>query len=217
MKGGSINLENNPALLGVGYIIGPYISSIMLGGGILSYLVLIPMIKYFGEGLTEPLAPAVGKTIAEMSPNQIRGEYILYIGAGAVTAAGIISLFRALPTIWSGLKSGLGDLRGSSAAANGALPRTDQDISMKYVIIGSILLMAAIMLSPSLGLFFFDNPRASILGSILIVILGFLFVTVSSRLTGEVGSSSNPISGMTVATLLFTCLFRAISDWCGDR
>ncbi|HVQ56150.1 MAG TPA: oligopeptide transporter, OPT family [Pyrinomonadaceae bacterium] len=213
MKGGSIHLENNPALLGVGYIIGPYISSIMLGGGILSYLVLIPMIKYFGEGLTDPLAPAVATTISEMSPGQIRGEYILYIGAGAVTAAGIISLFRALPTIWSGLKSGLSDLRGSSEAANGTLPRTDQDISMRYVIIGSILLMAAIMLSPSLGLFFFDDPRVSILGSILIVILGFLFVTVSSRLTGEVGSSSNPISGMTVATLLFTCLVFLSLGW----
>src|SRR5687768_11256697 len=104
LRGGSVHLENNPALLGVGYIIGPYISAIMLGGGILSYLILIPMIKYFGGALTGPLAPAVGGTIADMSPGQIRGEYILYIGAGAVTAAGIISLGRSLPTIWHGLK-----------------------------------------------------------------------------------------------------------------
>ncbi len=213
LKGGSIHLENNPALLGVVYIIGPYISSIMLGGGILSYLILIPMIKYFGEGLTAPLAPAVSGTIAEMSPNQIRGEYILYIGAGAVTAAGIISLVRSMPTIWSGLKSGLADLRGSSAVANGDVPRTDQDISMKYVIIGMIVLLAAIMLSPSLGLFLFDSPVVSILGALLVLILGFLFVTVSSRLTGEVGSSSNPISGMTVATLLFTCLVFLALGW----
>ena len=214
LKGGSIHLENNPALLGVGYIIGPYISSIMLGGGILSYLILIPMIKFFGEGLTNPLAPAVGKNIADMSPGNIRGEYILYIGAGAVTAAGIISLIRSLPTIWSGLKSGLADLRGgSSAAADGSIPRTDQDLSMKYVIIGAIILLGAIMLSPSLGLFLFDNPVVSILGALLILILGFLFVTVSSRLTGEVGSSSNPISGMTVATLLFTCLVFLALGW----
>jgi putative OPT family oligopeptide transporter len=213
LKGGSIHLENNPALLGVGYIIGPYISAIMLGGGILSYLILIPLIKFFGEGLTGPLAPAVSGTIDKMSPGQIRGEYILYIGAGAVTAAGIISLFRSLPTIWSGLKSGLADLRGSSAAANGDLPRTDQDLSMKYVIIGAIVLLAAIMLSPSLGLFLFDDPVVSILGALLILILGFLFVTVSSRLTGEVGSSSNPISGMTVATLLFTCLVFLALGW----
>ena len=212
LKGGSIHLENNPALLGVGYIIGPYISAIMLGGGILSYLILIPLIKFFGESLTNPLAPAVGKNIADMSPGNIRGEYILYIGAGAVTAAGIISLARSLPTIVHGLKSGLADLRGSSTGLNGG-PRTDQDLSMKYVIIGAIILLAAIMLSPSLGLFILDNPVVSILGALLILILGFLFVTVSSRLTGEVGSSSNPISGMTVATLLFTCLVFLALGW----
>lgn len=212
LKGGSIHLENNPALLGVGYIIGPYISAIMLGGGILSYLILIPLIKYFGEGLTAALPPATGRTIAEMSPGQIRGEYILYIGAGAVTAAGIISLGRSLPTIWSGLKSGLADLRGSSTEMNGT-ERTDQDLSMKWVIIGLIVLLAAIMLAPSLGLFILDDPVVSFLGALLIVVLGFLFVTVSSRLTGEVGSSSNPISGMTVATLLFTCLVFLGLGW----
>lgn len=211
LKGGSIHLENNPALLGVGYIIGPYISAIMLGGGILSYLILIPMIRYFGDALTSPLAPAVGKKISEMSPGAIRSEYILYIGAGAVTAAGIISLARSLPTIWSGLKSGLADLRGSSSAEG--VQRTDQDLSMKYVIGGLIVLLAAIMLSPNLGLFLLDDPVVSIFGAILIIILGFLFVTVSSRLTGEVGSSSNPISGMTVATLLFTCLAFLALGW----
>ncbi|MCA1608202.1 MAG: oligopeptide transporter, OPT family, partial [Acidobacteria bacterium] len=213
LKGGSIHLENNPALLGVGYIIGPYISAIMLGGGVLSYLILIPLIKYFGEGLTGPLAPAVGNTIADMSPGQIRGEYILYIGAGAVTAAGIISLFRSLPTIWSGLKSGLSDLRGSSVEGEELRPRTDKDLSIKYVVIGAILLLGTIMLTPSLGLFLLDDPVVSVLGAILILILGFLFVTVSSRLTGEVGSSSNPISGMTVATLLFTCLVFLALGW----
>jgi len=214
LKGGSFHLENNPALLGVGYIIGPYISAIMLGGGILSYLVLIPMIKYFGEGLVEPLAPAVGKTIAEMSPGQIRSEYILYIGAGAVTAAGIISLFRSMPTIVHGLKSGLADLKLTRNGANGdQLPRTDRDISMKYVIIGMIVLIAAIMLAPSLGLFILDDPVVSLFGALLVVILGFLFVTVSARLTGEVGSSSNPISGMTVATLLFTSLMFLALGW----
>lgn len=212
LKGGSIHLENNPALLGVGYIIGPYISAIMLGGGVLSYLILIPLIKFFGENLVGPLAPATGKTIAEMSPGQIRGEYILYIGAGAVTAAGIISLARSLPTIWNGLKSGLADLRGSKGA-EGTVERTDQDISMKYVVIGMIVLLGAIMLSPSLGLFIGDSPVVSILGALLILVLGFLFVTVSSRLTGEVGSSSNPISGMTVATLLFTCLVFLALGW----
>lgn len=213
LKGGSIALENNPALLGVGYIIGPYISAIMLGGGVLSYLVLIPMIKFFGEGLTDPLAPASSKTIGTMSGGEIRGEYILYIGAGAVTAAGIISLVRSLPTIWHGLKSGLADLTSGGKEGNASLPRTDQDISMKWVVVGVIVLIGAIMLTPQLGLSVFSNPIVSFFGAILIIILGFLFVTVSSRLTGEIGSSSNPISGMTVATLLFTCLVFLLLGW----
>jgi putative OPT family oligopeptide transporter len=214
LKGGSIALENNPALLGVGYIIGPYISSIMMAGGVLSYMVLIPMIKYFGAGLTTPIAPELTKTIDQMGPGDVRGAYVLYIGAGAVATAGIISLFRSLPTIWHGLKSGLSDLRGGSANGDGtALPRTDQDLSMKYVVAGVIVLMAAIMLFPQLGLSVFAHPIVSFLGALLIVILGFLFVTVSSRLTGEVGSSSNPISGMTVATLLITCLVFLMLGW----
>ncbi|MFN6962711.1 MAG: OPT family oligopeptide transporter [Pyrinomonadaceae bacterium] len=214
LKGGSVALENNPALLGVGYIIGPYISSIMMAGGVLSYLVLIPMIKYFGTGLTEPIAPELTQTIDEMSPSGVRGAYILYIGAGAVATAGIISLFRSLPTIWHGLKSGLKDLRGGQNGENGeGLPRTDQDLSMKWVVIGVIVLMAAIMLAPQLGISVFQHPFVSFLGALLIVVLGFLFVTVSSRLTGEVGSSSNPISGMTVATLLITCLVFLALGW----
>jgi putative OPT family oligopeptide transporter len=201
LKGGSISLENNPALLGVGYIIGPYISSIMVGGGILSFLVLIPMIRYFGDGLTDPIAPGLAtapKTlIKDMSIGDIRDAYILYIGAGAVVAGGLISLARSIPTIWHGLKSGLADLRGSRAGEDGA-GRTDHDLSMKWVVIGILLLVIVISFIPTLKVGFF--------GAILIVVFGFLFVTVSSRLTGEVGSSSNPISGMTVATLLFTCL-----------
>lgn len=213
IKGGSIALENNPALLGVGYIIGPYVSGIMLGGGVLSYLVLIPLIKFFGETAVKPIAPALTKTVGEMSAGEIRGEYILYIGAGAVAAAGIISLCRSLPTIWSGLKSGLADLRGGSHAEGSNLPRTDQDISMKWVIVGIVGLIAGILLLPQLGLSIFTDWKVSIVGAILILLLGFLFVTVSSRLTGEIGSSSNPISGMTVATLLITCLVFLGLGW----
>ena len=204
---GSISIENNPALLGVGYIIGPRIASIMFGGGVLSYLVLIPMIKYFGEGLVGPLPPGT-KPISQMAidgGNSIQSTYILYIGAGAVAAGGIISLVRSLPIIWSGLKGGLADLRGSQAGATAL--RTDRDLSMRFVIGGIIVLLAAIMLAPQL------NLRFNILGALLIVAFGFLFVTVSSRLTGEVGSSSNPISGMTVATLLLTCLVFLIIGW----
>ncbi len=212
-KGGSINSDNDPTLLGVGYIIGPKIAGLMMGGGVLSYLVLIPAIKFFGDALTTPVAPELSKTISEMNPGQVRGAYILYIGAGAVAMAGMISLARSLPTIWHGLKAGLADLRGGSADSNANLPRTDQDLSMKWVVVGVIALVAAIMLFPQLGLSVFTSPLTSLFGAILIIVLGFLFVTVSSRLTGEVGSSSNPISGMTVATLLITCLVFLALGW----
>ena len=213
-KGGSIKLDNDPTLLGVGYIIGPKIAGLMMGGGILSYLVLIPMIKFFGGMMTTPVAPALSKTIAEMEPDAVRGAYVLYIGAGAVAMAGIISLARSLPTIIHGLKGGLADLRGGSNGADGnAVPRTDRDLSMKWVVVGVVALIAAIMLFPQLGLSVFQHPFVSFFGALLIIFLGFLFVTVSSRLTGEVGSSSNPISGMTVATLLITCLCFLMLGW----
>lgn len=208
-KAGSISAEISPALLGVGYIIGPRIASIMCAGGVLAYLVLIPAIKFFGEHTTGAIAPGT-IPISEMSPNEIRGAYILYIGAGAVAAGGIISLFRSLPTIWHGLKGGLADLRGGHAVSSRA-PRTDQDLSMKIVIGGCLAIIAVIMSVPQL------NLQWNILGALLIVAFGFLFVTVSSRLTGEIGSSSNPISGMTVATLLFTCLIFLIVGWTGPH
>jgi len=205
-EGGSISLENNPALLGVGYIIGPRIASIMFGGGVLSFLVLIPAIKFFGGGLIAPLSPETAHLIKDMTVTQVQKAYILYIGAGAVAAGGIISLFRSLPVIWHGLKGGLADLRGRQAESANA-PRTDQDLSMKFVIGGVIALLLIIMIAPQL------NLRWNLLGALLIVAFGFLFVTVSSRLTGEIGSSSNPISGMTVATLLLTCLVFLLIGW----
>ncbi len=207
LKSGSVGAEISPELVGVGYIIGPRIASVMCAGGVLSYLLLIPLIKFFGEGLPGALAPATAP-ISELSANGIRSAYILYIGAGAVAAGGIISLIQALPTIWHGLRGGFSGLRGpGAAAAGGETPRTDRDLSMKFVGIGIVVLIALIMLAPSLHM--------NLLGALLIVILGFLFVAVSSRLTGEIGSSSNPISGMTVATLLFTCLVFLLVGWKG--
>ncbi|HEY1956928.1 MAG TPA: OPT/YSL family transporter [Polyangiaceae bacterium] len=208
--GASVSAEISPELLGVGYIIGPRIASIMCAGGVLAYLVLIPMIKFFGDALPMPLAPG-HELISKMGPDEIRGAYVLYIGAGAVAAGGIISLGRSLPTIWHGLRAGLGDLRRgqgeAKAATNREVPRTERDLPIKVVLWGSLALVIAIVLATPL--------RMNIAGAVLIVLFGFLFVTVSSRLTGEIGSSSNPISGMTVATLLLTCLIFLVIGWTG--
>jgi putative OPT family oligopeptide transporter len=200
----SMAAEISPELLGVGYIIGPKISSTMCAGGVLAYLVLIPMIKFFGSQLSGPLAPGT-VPIATMDPAQIRSAYVLYIGAGAVAAGGIISLFRSLPTIWHGLREGISDI--ASARGGGERVRTERDLPMSVVLGGIGALMIAILLAKPLHM--------NLLGAILIVVFGFLFVTVSSRLTGEIGSSSNPISGMTVATLLLTCLIFLIVGWTG--
>ncbi|MCY7388115.1 MAG: oligopeptide transporter, OPT family, partial [Burkholderiales bacterium] len=204
MKSGSVAVEVSPELLGVGYIIGPRIASVMCAGGVLTYLLLIPLIKFFGDGLSVPLAPGA-VLISAMEPGQIRGAYVLYIGAGAVAAGGIISLVRALPLIGRGLKQGMQDYRVKDGAPSNL--RTQNDIPLKWVGIGVIVLMAAITLAPSLHM--------NLIGAFLIVLFGFLFVTVSSRLTGEIGSSSNPISGMTVATLLLTCLIFLLLGWTG--
>src|ERR1700694_4235717 len=149
-KAGSISAEISPALLGVGYIIGPRIASIMCAGGVLAYLVLIPAINFFGEHATGAIPPGT-VPIGEMGPNEIRSAYVLYIGAGAVAAGGIISLFRSLPTIWHGLRGGAGDLRGGHAA-RGNLPRTDQDLSMKVVVGGVIVLLLIMIAAPQLNL-----------------------------------------------------------------
>jgi putative OPT family oligopeptide transporter len=204
-KAGSISAEISPELLGVGYIIGPKISSVMCAGGVMAYLLLIPLIKFFGDSIPGALTPGT-IPIRDMTPNQIRGAYVLYIGAGAVAAGGIISLARSLPIIWSGIREGLRDV---GAGAKGALDvhRTDHDLPMRVVLAGILSLIVAIVLARPLHM--------NLLGAILIVCFGFLFVTVSSRLTGEIGSSSNPISGMTVATLLLTCILFLLVGWTG--
>ncbi|GAB2870250.1 hypothetical protein GCM10027277_44420 [Pseudoduganella ginsengisoli] len=205
-KGGSIGAEISPELLGVGYIIGPRISLVMAGGGVLSYLLLIPMIKFFGDALTVPVAPGT-MLIRDMAPDDVRSAYVLYIGAGAVAAGGLISLMRSLPTIWRGLTDGLSGMGKGSAAIEGK--RTDRDIPFKWVAIGSLALISAITLATPLHM--------NVLGAVLIVVFGFLFSTASSQLTGEVGSSSSPTSGMAVATLLFTCLIFLAIGWTGGQ
>ena len=210
LKGAEVGGELSPELLGVGFLIGPRIASLMLAGAILSYLVLGPLIASFGEELTKPVSPAKEKLIGKMSPNDLKNNYLKYIGAGAVAAGGIISMFRALPLIFSSIVSGLRDLRATTAGARTATRRTERDMSMAAVLVGSIAMVIVLMSIPAMGLGF---TFTGFIGAVMVLVFGFLFVTVSSRLTGEIGSSSNPISGMTIATLLLTCIIFFAVGW----
>jgi putative OPT family oligopeptide transporter len=206
-KGSAVSAEVSPELLGVGYIIGLRTASIMMAGGVLSSFVLIPMIVLFGENLTAPLFPAKD-LIKDMSIHDIWRNYVLYIGAGAVAAGGIISLFQSLPTIINGAKSGLASVFGSKNTES-SKDRTENDLPVSFVIMGTLVMVVALWFAPSLHI--------NLISAVLIMLFGFLFVTVSSRLTGEIGSSSNPISGMTVATLLLTCLVFLAVGWIGPE
>lgn len=188
--------EISPELLGVGYIIGPRVAAFMFGGGVMSALMMIPVIKFFGSGWATPLFPESTLLIKDMSAGEIQDRYVRYIAAGAVATGGIISLIRSLPTIIGAFRAGIKDFRGAGEA--GGRERTEQDMPMMFVVIGVVALALFIALMPQLGV--------DIFSALLIVIFGFFFVTVSSRITGQIGSSSNPISGMTIATLLFTSL-----------
>ena len=202
-KGATLSLEVTPPMLGVGYIIGRKTAANMMAGGLLAYVVLIPALHLFGDGMIAPMYPATA-LIAQMSPNELRNAYILYIGAGAVATGGIISLLQSLPTIVSAFRRGFSNFRAASIARTA---RTDRDLPLSLVLAGCLAIAVAIVAAPTLHI----NAASSA----LIVLFSFFFVTVSSRITGEIGSSSNPISGMTVATLLITCLLFWLIGWTG--
>jgi putative OPT family oligopeptide transporter len=211
-KGAVVSLEANPVLTGVGYIIGFRTSCVMVGGGILAYLVLVPAIVLFGSSAPAPIFPGT-KLISQMTPDEIRKAYVLYIGAGAVATGGMMSLIQALPLIVSSLRSGLRDLvspgKGGSNDRGRSQGRADRDLPLWLVGLGTIALVTAIAATDLMP----ESLAGRVVGALLIVCFGFLFVTVSSRLTGEIGSSSNPISGMTVGTLLLTCLIFVLRGW----
>ncbi|MBN2208495.1 MAG: oligopeptide transporter, OPT family [Candidatus Coatesbacteria bacterium] len=194
-RGAQVGVETLPSLLGVGFIIGPKISAYMLSGGILGWLVFIPLFYALGATLSEPIYPA-SVPISQMDPSDIWSNYIRYIGAGAVAVGGIMSLIKAIPTVVESVKLGLGKAYKAGAAAGAR--RTDRDLSLKFVAICAIAMGIAIWLLPQVDV--------GIVGGFMTVLFCFLFVTVSSRIVGIVGSSSNPASGMTIATLLGTSL-----------
>ncbi len=198
-----LSAEVYPALLGVGYICGPKISSFMFAGGILGWFVLIPAIVTFGgDSILYPATDTIANLYAdpEGGASAIWSSYIRYIGAGAVATGGIISLIKSLPTIVTTFRDSMRDLKGGAVSSN---KRTDQDLSMKVVIPMVVVCILAIWLFP-------DIP-VSLLGAILIVIFGFFFATVSSRMVGLVGSSNTPVSGMAIATLLISTFLLKIT------
>lgn len=200
---GEIGTQIYPAVMSVGYICGPRISSYMFAGGVLSWLVLIPLIVLFGADLIlYPGSKPISQMFAEGGANAIWGSYIRYIGAGALAAGGIISLIKSLPLIIRTFTGAVKGLKGSSPA--GTL-RTERDLSMKVVIAAIVILTLLVWLVPIIPV--------SLLGAVIIVVFGFFFATVSSRMVGIVGSSNNPVSGMAIATLLIAAvILKATGD-----
>ncbi|MBK8880494.1 MAG: oligopeptide transporter, OPT family [Haliscomenobacter sp.] len=208
LPNGTINGEITPELLGVGYIIGPKIAGVMVAGGVLSWLVLIPLITVIGSGLPAPFPPETLKLIAEMSPTEIWSRYIRYIGAGAVTFGGIITLIKTLPTIASAFRDSLADLRANRSGTGNEQSRTEKDLPLTWVLIGSVVLVVLMSVLP--------NMPMNFLSAVLVIIFGFFFVTVASRIVGLIGSSSSPVSGMTIATLMATSLIFLGLGWTDD-
>ena len=207
LPNGTINGEITPELLGVGYIIGPKIAGIMVAGGVLSWLVLIPLITLIGDSMLTVFPPAT-KLISQMSASEIWSNYIRYIGAGAVTFGGIVTLIRSFPTIISAFRDSFKDLKENKAGGKQKKIRTERDIPLVFVLAGSVMLVIFMAVIPSIP--------TNLLSSVLIIIFGFFFVTVSSRIVGLIGASSNPISGMTIATLMATALIFVGVGWTGD-
>ena len=201
---GQIGVEIYPALIGVGYICGPRISSYMFAGGIVSWLVLIPAIVLFGSDLTlYPGTAPIGEMFAAGGASAIWGSYIRYIGAGALAAGGIISLVKSLPLIIRTFRDALKSMSGAKGTSN---KRTEQDLSMKFLLLAILVLTLLVWLVPAIPV--------TLVGAIIVVIFGFFFATVSSRMVGLVGSSNNPVSGMAIATLLIATIILKIT---GDQ
>ncbi len=198
---GEIGTQIYPAVMSVGFICGPRISSYMFAGGLLSWMVIIPLIVLFGsEIVLYPGTVSIGEMFAESGASGIWSTYIRYIGAGALAAGGIISLIKSLPLIIKTFAGAMKSISGAGAASN---ERTEQDINLKVVIIAILILTLLVWIIPAIPV--------SLLGAFIVVIFGFFFATVSSRMVGLVGSSNNPVSGMAIATLLIATLILKVT------
>ncbi|WP_058188246.1 OPT family oligopeptide transporter [Terracidiphilus gabretensis] len=212
LKGASIKADATPEYLGVGYIIGPRVAGVIFAGGIFSWLVLMPLIYFFGKSLPNPIYPGT-IPISQMGPSQLWSTYIRPMGAGAVAAAGLITLLKTVPTIMSALTAGFRNMK--PGAAKKTPIRTEDDLSMSVVVFGSLALVALMFVflefKPVPGAFV--GWAANLAASLLVVVFGFLFVTVSSRIVGLIGSSASPVSGMTIATLMATSAIFLVQGW----
>jgi len=200
-----MRVEVSPELMGVGYIIGPRIAGYLFAGGCLAYIVLMPAIKLFGSSMTEPMYGTT-KLIRDMSAGEIRAAFVFYIGAGAVATSGIIALVRSLPTILGAFRAGFADMKASRVGqAVAARLRTEDDLPITLTVFGSAALALVLAFLPQIGV--------NILGGALIILFGFFFTTVSSRICGQIGSSANPISGMTIASLIAISFIFLLLGW----
>jgi len=212
LPGAALRAEATPEYLGVGYIIGPRVAGVLFAGGVFSWFVLMPTIHFFGSHLPGPIYPGV-VPISQMSPSDLWRTYVRPMGAGAVAASGLITLLKTLPTIIGALSAGIKTLGKSASMASSR--RTERDLPMSAVVGGSALLVLLMFLF----LTFKPVPGAQVgwlanlAASLLVVLFGFLFVTVSSRIVGLIGSSANPISGMTIATLMATAAIFLVKGW----
>jgi putative OPT family oligopeptide transporter len=211
--GASFRAAITSEYLGVGYIIGPRVAGLLFAGGIISWLVMMPAIKFFGQ-IPSAIYPGT-IPIQDMTPDQIWGTYIRPMGAGAVAASGLITLLRTMPTIITALRAGLKDVRTEGTGQSTATSRIDRDVPMRTVIAGSavIIVMMWILLTfhPIRGAQ--TSSWQNLLAGIFVTVFGFLFVTVAARISGLLGNSSNPISGMSIATLMATCAIFFVAGW----
>ncbi len=213
--GASFRAAITSEYLGVGYIIGPRVAGILFAGGIVSWLVVMPAIKFYGQlASNTPIYPST-IPIPLMTPDDLWRSYIRPMGAGAVAAAGLITLLRTLPTIVSALTAGMKDVRAEGEGVTAAASRVDRDTPMRWVIVGSLVIVAMMWVlltfHPMQGAA--TRWYQNLFAGVFVTVFGFLFVTVASRISGLLGNSSNPISGMSIATLMATCAIFLLAGW----
>ncbi len=212
LRGAVFSIDLSPELLGIGCLIGLRMARLIFAGSVMSSIVLIPLIYFFGENVAGPLYPST-IPINQMNPGEIWSNYLRYAGAGAVVTGGALLLLEALPTVLQSVRGGLRKMRGPGSMVSFDEKRTEHDLPMLYVVLGSLGMLTVLYVLLAWKI----NPHgsANLVSVLLVAIFGFFFVVVSARITGLMGSSANPISGITIAVLMLTCLLFVAAGWVG--